>query len=275
MPLMSNARRQSALHAMLTRSRSAIVSHSYRLHHLQIGWALLTAGPSANAAADGVDGFSDLLLLLLLLAVPILILLLGLTLGRWAWKQKSAVEERPRTLGGDPARPSPSGSVATDLKAGEPIASQYSKTSSFPEWDRHFDRASLTFLALAYVVLPIGLLIDSVVRWLRQDPEAISFALGPGLFLCYLPVAVGLLYLSRRKEGLSTAGLMALATIWLLVALFTPLSVLQTDLATYRKLADPGPLDYLRLVLPFRHFQSMIAALVWLLALTLVRGGRR
>lgn len=229
---------------------TAPASHASRLHHWPIGCALLMAGPKANAAADGADSLEGLLSLLLWLAAPVLLLLLGLALWRWAWKQRSAVGARPRTVDEDPA-------------------------ARHPGWAMLLDRASLAFLAVAFVGMPIGLLVDSMAQWLRQGPDAMGFALGPGLYLCYLPVAVGLLLLSRRRRGLSTAGLMALATGWLLLAHLTPLSVLQMNVATYRKLADPGPLDYLRLVLPLRHAQTMMAAWAWLLALTLLRSGKR
>ena len=252
-----------------------IMSCPYRLRCWLIGWALLSWEQSAYAAADGVESLSDLLFLLLLLASPVLVLLLGLALWRWAWQQKASVDQRPSTLDGAPVQPSQRGSVATDRQEIGSIAFEKSNETYPSDWRTNFDRASLAFLAIVFVVLPSGLLIDSVVIWWHHDPSVITFAFGPGTFLCYLPVAVGLLLRWRKDEGWAAAALMTIATAWVLFALFKHLSVLQINLATYGKLANPGLLEYLRLVLPMRQFQLMITALVWLFAASILRGVRR
>jgi len=248
------------------------MSCPYRLRCWLIGWALLSCEQSTYAAADGVESFSDLLFLLLLLASPVLVLLLGLALWRWAWQQKASVDRRPSTLDGDPVQPSQRSSVATDLEKTTSIASEKSNETYSSDWRTLFDRASLAFLAIVFVVLPSGLLIDSVVIWWHHDPSVMTFAFGPGMFLCYLPVAVGLLLRWRKDEGWAAAALMTIAFAWILFAVFTPLNVLQINLAAYSKLANPGLLEYLRLVLPMRQFQLMIAALVWLFATSMLRG---
>lgn len=233
---------------------------------LQVVWALVVFCQTSYAAVDGASGLLDVLGLMLLLASPVLVLLLGLALWRWVWAHRAPMRQ-------------PSDASETVLEGSPhlgklPTGHASLSTVTHPSfWRTVLGRLTLAFFAAAYVAAPCGLLVDSGYKWWQQSRDAINFALGPGLLFCYLPVAIGLLLLLRAGKPWAAAALVAIAVVWL--AILMPVGALNMDVATYQKLDHPGPLNYIRLVLPLRQMQLMIMALVLLPVTLLLRGAWR
>ncbi len=226
-------------------------------------WASAVSLP-AHAAADGVDSVFGLLALLLAMALPVILLVVTLGLLFWGWRLLSARRSVPAPEG-------PRQRSDAAVAAPTPIAVDAATSLAGAFWRSWLGWATLAFAATVFVIAPAGQLMVESRSWMQHSSGVMSFMFGPGLYLPYLALAVGLVLWMRAGSPWAVLALLAISIVWLL--LISPNStVAALNAGVYRKLADPSAWNYLALIVPAQHRYALMLALVWLPATLLAPG---